>query len=161
MLLRLVFGLLTCFFCCSGFSQERALQAVKALYKPKIDGSLDDEAWKQAPAVSDFIQNYPAYGQPSATRSVVKILYDNEAIYIGAYLYDDPQQIRSQLTSRDGEQRQDVIIFLFFRYIPRSAKRFPVPCYIGQCADRCPAGRQRCNRFWRIRRQNLGCRVAK
>jgi hypothetical protein len=114
MLLRLVFGLLTCFFCCSGFSQERSVQAIKAVYKLKIDGSLDDEAWKQAPTVSEFIQNYPAFGQPSATKSVVKILYDNEAIYVGAYLYDDPQQIRSQLTSRDGEQRQDVDYFSVF-----------------------------------------------
>lgn len=81
---------------------------------PKIDGNLDDAAWQAAPEVTGFIQNFPTYGQPATNKSIVKILYDNEAVYIGAYLYDDPKLIRNQLTGRDGEQRQDVDYFSVF-----------------------------------------------
>ena len=36
------------------------------------------------------------------------------AIYIGAYLYDDPSLIRKQITARDGEQQKDVDYFSVF-----------------------------------------------
>src|SRR5205085_8373418 len=61
-----------------------------------------------------FMQNFPNYNAPVSAKSEVKILYDDEAIYIGAYLYDNPSQIRKQLTARDGEQRQDVDYFSVF-----------------------------------------------
>ncbi|HUQ96979.1 MAG TPA: hypothetical protein VM010_04885, partial [Chitinophagaceae bacterium] len=108
MFLRFVAFLLLCVSCLPCYSQTKSLAAVKAVASPKIDGNLDETAWATAPGVTDFIQNYPAYGQPATQRSTVKILYDNEAVYIGAYLFDDPNLIRNQLTSRDGEQRQDV-----------------------------------------------------
>ena len=44
----------------------------------------------------------------------MKIVYDNAAIYIGAYLYDQPSLVRKQMTSRDAEQRQDVDYFAVF-----------------------------------------------
>jgi len=114
MLQRFVLFLLFSCLCFTGIAQSRVLSAVKAVQVPKIDGNLDDAAWQHAPEVTDFIQNSPAYGQPATTKSVVKILYDNEAVYIGAYLYDDPALIRTQLTSRDGEQQQDVDYFSVF-----------------------------------------------
>jgi hypothetical protein len=41
-------------------------------------------------------------------------LYDNAAIYVGAYLYDDPALIRKQITARDGESQSDVDYFSIF-----------------------------------------------
>ncbi|MBK5272358.1 MAG: carbohydrate binding family 9 domain-containing protein, partial [Bacteroidia bacterium] len=96
------------------FSQTKILQAVKISQPPKIDGVLDDEAWLETPVASDFIQNFPKYGLPSSRKTVVKLAYDNTAIYIGAYLYDDPLLIKKQITSRDGEQQQDVDYFSVF-----------------------------------------------
>jgi Domain of unknown function (DUF5916)/Carbohydrate family 9 binding domain-like len=96
------------------FSQVKTLQAIKINQAPKIDGNLDDAAWKNVPAVTDFIQNFPTYGLPASQKTVVKLTYDNTAIYVGAYLYDDPSLIKKQITSRDGEQRQDVDYFSVF-----------------------------------------------
>jgi len=79
-----------------------------------MDGELDDEVWKKAPAATDFIQNFPNNGSPSTVRTVVKILYDNTAIYIGAYLYDDPFLIHKQQTPRDEEQQTDADYFSVF-----------------------------------------------
>lgn len=96
------------------FSQEKSLQALKLAHAPKIDGSLDDAAWTDVPAATDFIQSYPMAGQPASQKTVVKVMYDDAAIYIGAYLYDDPSLIRKQLTARDEEMQKDVDYFSVF-----------------------------------------------
>ncbi|HVZ56556.1 MAG TPA: DUF5916 domain-containing protein [Chitinophagaceae bacterium] len=103
--------LLLCILC---FSQPRSLPAVRTLYPPRIDGDLGDSCWQSAPLAKDFIQNFPVFGKPASQRTVVRILYDDDAIYVGAYLYDDPALIRRQLTARDGENRQDVDYFSVF-----------------------------------------------
>lgn len=95
-------------------SQPKSLQAVKTSQAPKIDGNLDDAAWANAPLLNDFVQNFPTFGLPISQKTEVKILYDNSAIYIGAYLYDDPSLIRKQLTARDGEAQSDVDYFSVF-----------------------------------------------
>jgi len=96
------------------FSQEKSLQATKTDKLPKIDGDLGDAAWINVPVAADFIQNYPALGQPASQKTIIKVIYDNSAIYIGAYLYDDPSLIRKQLTARDAEQQKDVDYFSIF-----------------------------------------------
>src|SRR5687768_14161243 len=90
------------------FSQEIYLQAYKTVSAPKIDGDLSDAVWSGMPEASDFIQNYPATGSPASQKSVIRIMYDNSAVYVGAYLYDDPKLIRKQITARDAEQQKDV-----------------------------------------------------
>jgi hypothetical protein len=100
--------------CISVHSQQKSIQAVKTTQAPKIDGNLDDAAWAAAPVLTDFIQNFPTFGLPVSKKTDVRIIYDNTAIYIGAYLYDDPALIRKQITARDGEGQSDVDYFSVF-----------------------------------------------
>lgn len=97
-----------------GFAQTKNTSALKIAAAPKIDGRLDDEAWNSAPVASHFVQNYPTYNAPLTNQTEVRLLYDNDAIYVGAFLQDNPALIRKQLTSRDGEQQQDVDYFSVF-----------------------------------------------
>lgn len=90
------------------------MQAFKISQPPIIDGSLNDVAWQGAIPATDFIQNFPVYGAAASNKSEIKVLYDNNAIYIGAYLYDDPSLIRKQITARDEEQLKDVDFFSVF-----------------------------------------------
>src|SRR5687767_6383161 len=90
------------------FAQVNTLPATRITSAPKIDGNLDDAAWTDAPVAKDFIQNIPEYGKPATVKTEVRIVYDNSAIYVGAYLFDDPALIRKQLTARDEELRADV-----------------------------------------------------
>ena len=113
MLRKLLFKTLCClpvFALC----QPRTLIAIKASQSPRVDGSLNDAVWQQAPVAADFMQYQPSYGSPVSAKTIVKVLYDDEALYIGAYLYDDPSLIRKQITARDGEQQQDVDYFSVF-----------------------------------------------
>ncbi|MBI5857542.1 MAG: carbohydrate binding family 9 domain-containing protein [Sphingobacteriales bacterium] len=96
------------------YSQPKSIQAVKTEQAPKIDGNLDDATWTTAAVLDGFIQNFPTYGLPVSQKTEVKILYDNSAIYVGAYLYDDPVQVRKQITARDDEGQKDVDFFSVF-----------------------------------------------
>lgn len=92
-------------------SQQKMLQAIRISEKPKIDGKLDDKIWQNAPVATDFIQESPDVGKPATKDTEVKIVYDDDAIYIAARLYDDPALIRKQLTARDDEQSKDIDYF--------------------------------------------------
>ncbi len=100
--------LLTVWLCSA---QERNLSALRIHTPIKIDGNLEESVWSQASVADSFIVNSPRYGDPASHKTIVHILYDDQAVYVGAYLYTDPKMIRRQLTSRDGEQRKDVDYF--------------------------------------------------
>ncbi|MFZ9719557.1 MAG: carbohydrate binding family 9 domain-containing protein, partial [Chitinophagaceae bacterium] len=93
---------------------ERSMVARKVKTPPKIDGLLNEAEWKSAPFAEDFIINNPNFGAKASQPTKVYIIYDDQAIYIGAYLYDDPKLVRKQLTPRDGESRQDVDFFAVY-----------------------------------------------
>ena len=95
-------------------AQVRNLETTKINSSPRLDGSLDDPAWQTVQAATDFITNTPVFGKTPVVRSSVKVIYDNTAIYIGAYLYDQPGNIRKQMTVRDAEQRADADYFAVF-----------------------------------------------
>jgi Domain of unknown function (DUF5916)/Carbohydrate family 9 binding domain-like len=95
-------------------AQVKTIQAIKAPDAPHIDGSLDEPCWRGVPVATDFITNSPVYGLPSTFKTEVRIVYDNNALYIGAYIYDDASLIRKQFTPRDQERQADVDYFSIF-----------------------------------------------
>ena len=85
------------------------VRAVRAERPPVIDGHLDDEAWSSAPLITEFWQRNPKEGEPATQRTEVRILYDNDALYVGARLYEsDPSVIRAELTRRDAGSSSDL-----------------------------------------------------
>ena len=103
------------FLCLISFistAQVRNIQAVKTTLSVKIDGNLDDEAWRDVPYTENFTIASPVFGKISTHKTRVKIMYDNSAVYVGAYLYDDPSKIRRQVTARDVISMQDVDFFV-------------------------------------------------
>jgi len=70
---------------------------------PTIDGDLSDPVWAKAAVLDDFPQMEPNAGQPATERTVLRILYDENNIYFGVYLYDDePDKIAVRSMTRDG-----------------------------------------------------------
>ncbi len=98
----------------SGLGQNKQTFAVRASAVPRIDGNLDEPAWHNVPEATDFITNSPVFGDTSKLRTIVKVIYDNSSIYVGAYIYDDPDLIRRQFTARDQERQADVDYFSVF-----------------------------------------------
>jgi hypothetical protein len=55
---------------------------------PRIDGVLDEAAWRSAPVIDAFTQQEPRLGEPSSERTEVRLLYDARHLYIGVHAYD-------------------------------------------------------------------------
>ena len=71
-------------------------------HAPKIDGRLDDPVWENATWVSGFRQSSPNEGELAQHASQVAIIYDDDAIYIGARLTSvDPNNIISTVSRRN------------------------------------------------------------
>ena len=71
---------------------------------PKIDGFITDDAWKNIEVAKDFIMLEPTNGEQENPdyKTEVKVLYDDEAIYIAAMMFDpDPATIAMEFTNRD------------------------------------------------------------
>lgn len=69
-----------------------------------IDGILNENTWNRAQQAANFIMYSPDNGKPvdSLKKTVVRVLYDNNAIYIGAEMYDsNPASILKEITQRD------------------------------------------------------------
>ena len=90
---------------------QRSIDAIKTAALIKIDGNLNDSGWQNITPITEFVGMAPNFGKISSHNTVVKITYDNSALYIGAYLYDDPSEIRKQITARDFLERQDADVF--------------------------------------------------
>ena len=74
-----------------GISAERkSLSAVRISTPPRIDGVLDEEVWSAAQAASGFVQAEPYEGRPATEQTEVKLLYDEDNLYIGVYCHDEP-----------------------------------------------------------------------
>ena len=55
---------------------------------PVVDGVPDDEAWLAASPLGDFVQREPADGQPASEPTELRILFDEEAVYVAVWAYD-------------------------------------------------------------------------
>ncbi len=83
-----------------------------------VDGKLDETAWTSAqPTTRQFIQNKPDPGKPSLQRTEVRIMYDDQAIYVGARMYDTaPDSIVGRLARRDDHPQSDWFTIGFDSY---------------------------------------------
>ncbi|MGI9531777.1 DUF5916 domain-containing protein [Lutimonas sp.] len=85
-------------------TSKKELQAIRIQEAPVIDGKLNDKAWENTVVAKDFVMFRPGDGdpEPDTQKTEVKIVYDDQAIYIGAYLFDaNPDKIMRQLSERD------------------------------------------------------------
>jgi hypothetical protein len=84
--------------------REKAVRIVRIATPPVIDGVLDEEAWQLAGRVDDLHEIQPTEYAPASERTVVYVMYDADAIYVGARLYDrNPSEITARIL-RQGEQ---------------------------------------------------------
>ncbi len=55
-----------------------------------IDGILDDADWAEAkPDNRTWIQTIPDQGMPASQKTILRIIYDDENLYVSAVLFDD------------------------------------------------------------------------
>ena len=67
---------------------RRVMTAVRAPAPIRLDGALDEDAWRLAEPAADFVQAEPHEGQPATEPTEVRIVFDNDALYIGVICHD-------------------------------------------------------------------------
>ncbi len=90
-------------------SKTIIVTAVRTKEPVKIDGILDESIWQDSFPISGFIQKDPNEGKQATERTEVRIAYDNNALYIGARMYDSsPDSIIQNLARRDVSVNSDL-----------------------------------------------------
>ncbi|KIA87411.1 DUF5916 domain-containing protein [Flavobacterium sp. AED] len=92
------------FYSFNSYGQKKILLTKSISENITIDGEINEEIWKTSSVATDFVMFEPDNGKPISTakKTEVRILYDNNAIYIAATLYDDePNKIKKEITKRD------------------------------------------------------------
>ncbi|HEX6038194.1 DUF5916 domain-containing protein [Longimicrobium sp.] len=65
-----------------------------------LDGRLDDAAWAAATPITTFTQMDPEEGRPASEATEARILYDDEALYVGVRMHDRGR-VNTRLGRRD------------------------------------------------------------
>jgi hypothetical protein len=77
--------------------QRKSFEIYRTASPPNIDGKLDDAVWREAAFVDDFHQTTPTDGGLPTERTVVRVTYDDEYLYIAANMQDsDPLAIQAK-----------------------------------------------------------------
>src|SRR5213082_759404 len=83
-----------------------SFHAMRVTKAPVIDGDLSDEAWQKAEEITGFTQHDPDDGKPATQKTVVKVAYDDNALYLAAKM-DDSNPVTTQLGRRDNSLESD------------------------------------------------------
>lgn len=88
----------------------RRLVAVPGLpAAPLIDCRLDDEAWRVAAVLGDFVQTHPGDNTPPQMATEVRLGLTPHALHIAIRADDEPRRVRATLGKRDALDQDDVV----------------------------------------------------
>jgi hypothetical protein len=83
---------------------------------PHIDGILNDECWKEGYWSGQYKQFIPAEGKDPSEKTELKIIYDDNNLYVAIRAFDnEPGKIDRQMARRD-EFRGDIVGVCFDSY---------------------------------------------
>lgn len=88
------------FFISFAFGQKK-INTKKRIANINIDGILDEQDWLDAMTVSGFTQITPDAGAKATVDTEVKVIYDDQGIYIGANCFGSSDIISKTLSQRD------------------------------------------------------------
>ena len=94
---------------------------------PVLDGDLTDAVWAKAASTSAFTQKFPSEGSAPSERTTLKILYDDEAIYVGFDVEQREVPVMARMARRDRDVEADsVSIVLDSRALGKAGFEFIV-----------------------------------
>jgi Domain of unknown function (DUF5916)/Carbohydrate family 9 binding domain-like len=69
-------------------SIKKNIEATPIQISLKVDGKLDESVWNQAKEITDFVQIEPRQKEPANQKTVFKLLYNADYLYVGAIMYE-------------------------------------------------------------------------
>ena len=80
---------------------------VRASGAVTIDGTLDEAVWAQAKPARNFLNKWPIDTGQAAMQTEVRLIYDNDFMYVGAVCYDSDKHIIQTLKRDVGHWDSD------------------------------------------------------
>ena len=97
-------------------SEDNKMKAYRTYQNIEIDGDLTEEDWQHAEVIDRFVQVEPHEGEPLSEPMELRILYDDENIYLGFICYDSDMSklIANEMRrdSRDLHENDNVFVLL-------------------------------------------------
>ena len=89
-------------------SERHNVVPTHAAQPPRLDGVLETEEWRNAAVIDEFTQQEPAEGDPATERTIVRLMYDDRALYVGVEAFDSlPGGVIATEMRRDSRQLLD------------------------------------------------------
>lgn len=96
-----IFSIALILFASFHLSAQKTMEAFRTSEKMVIDGKATEADWAKAQKIDHFTQFKPQPGTPSTQNTEVRIMYDDDAMYIFAICYDKPEHVSKVLSQRD------------------------------------------------------------
>jgi uncharacterized protein DUF5916/cellulose/xylan binding protein with CBM9 domain len=115
-----------------------------------IDGQLDDAIWKSATPVAEFLQVDPDEARPATQRTEMRFVFDDDALYVGAKMYDSlgSAGVRTSLVRRDQDFNSDYIEIVIDGYHDHLGRAFFQVNPSGVKNDQLGIGTSCCDEGW-------------
>ena len=115
-----------------------------------LDGKLDEPAWRDAPPITELRQVDPEEGKPASERTDVRFLYDADALYIGAKMYDSHGRdgVITRLVRRDGNFDMDYFELVIDSFHDHLSRAFFDVNPSGSKSDQIGIGTSCCDASW-------------
>lgn len=115
-----------------------------------LDARLDEEAWKAATPITEFRQIDPDEGKPGTQRTEVRFLFDDDALYVGAKMYDTAgaKGVTTRLVRRDASFDSDYIELVIDGYHDHLGRAFFDLNPSGSKGDNIGIGTSCCDASW-------------
>lgn len=96
------------------------VDAIRLAESITVDGILAEPVWQNGAGISQFTQRDPHEGAAPTQKTIVHLAYDDEAIYVGARMFDSaPDSIIARLGRRDAQLTSDMFGFFVDPYYDR------------------------------------------
>lgn len=124
--------------------------AVRRQGRIVLDGKLDDAAWVAASPITEFTQLDPDEGKLPSERTEVRFVFDDDALYIGAKMYDKAGAagVTTRLVRRDASFDSDFLQIVIDAYHDHLSRAFFEVNPSGSQADRIGLGNSCCDNSW-------------
>jgi hypothetical protein len=70
------------------------VRAIRLTEPLVVDGRLDDRLYRETEPIGNFIQQEPSEGEPATEKTEVWVAYDEDALYVGARLFESDSSRR-------------------------------------------------------------------
>jgi hypothetical protein len=115
-----------------------------------LDGRLNDPAWQTVQPITDFKQIDPEEGKPGSQRTEVRFLFDEDALYVGAKMYDSEgaRGVTTRLVRRDDSFDSDYFEIVIDGYHDHLGRAFFDVNPSGSKGDNIGVGTSCCDPSW-------------